>query len=144
MDPYNSSPVPTPVAPAVRAPAPRPARDHISRLEVSDKWKSRFRAIERAGGVDLPGLRDLARSDRLLVQFNWIAFLLGPFYYVAKGLWRQAIVYVVLAIACSLILEAMGLGKFGRGVGYGFAAIYCLRANISYYKTRVLGEAPWV
>ena len=41
-------------------------------------------------------------------------------------------------------MEAAGLGRFGRAVGYGFAAVYAVRANISYYKRTVLGEAPWV
>ena len=143
-DPYNSYQSHTPTAPVVRASPQRPQRDDISRLEVSDKWKDRFRAIERAGGPDLPDFRNLSVSDRRGVQFNWLAFLLGPFYYLAKGLWRQTIVYVLLAIACVFIMEAVGLGKFGRAVGYGFAAIYGIRANISYYKKVVLGETPWL
>jgi hypothetical protein len=144
-DPYNSYQSHPPVAPIVRAPvAPRPQRDNISRLDISDKWKARFRAIEAAGGPDLPNFRDLPMSDRRIIQFNWIAFFFGPFYYLAKGLWRQAVVYVLLAIACVLIMEAIGLGKFGRAVGYGFAAVYAMRANLSYYKKLVLGEAPWV
>jgi hypothetical protein len=138
-DPYNPYQPPT-TSPA----AAPPQRDNISRLDISDKWKSRFRAIERAGGPDLPKFRDLPISDRRMVQFNWIAFFLGPFYYVAKGLWRQAAVYVLIAIACILALDAVDLRRLGRAVGYGFAAVYAIRANISYYRKLVLGKAPWV
>ena len=144
MDPYNSYQSQAPASPVTSPPAPPPRRDNISRLHISDKWKARFGAIERAGGPDLPKFRDLPMSDRRGIQFNWIAFFLGPFYYIAKGLWRQAIVYILLAIACVLIMEVIGLGEFGRAVGYGFAAVYAVRANISYYKKLVLGEAPWV
>lgn len=142
-DPYNSYQNHAPATPATRTPPALPQRDHISTLKVSDKWKTRFRTIERAGGPDLPKFRELSTSDRLSVQFNWIAFILGPFYFLAKGLWRQAVVYVLAAIACVLIMEAMGLGRFSRVVGYGFAVVYSLRANISYYKKVVLDEAPW-
>lgn len=146
MDPYNSYQSHTPIAPAADSATPSPARkrDHISRLDVSDKWKERFRVIERAGGPELPNFRDLTTSERRGIQLNWLAFFLGPFYYLAKGLWRQTIIYVIAAIVCVLTLEVIGLGKISGSVGYGFAAVYAMRANISYYKKIVLGEAPWV
>lgn len=146
MDPYNSyqSHVPAAPTPAVDTLSPPPRRDNISRLDISENWKARFRAIEKAGGPDLPRFRDLSVADRKTVRFNWLAFFLGPFYYLAKGLWRQAIVYVLLAIGCVFIMDSIGLDRFSRGVGYGFAAVYALRANVSYYKRIVLGEMPWV
>jgi ABC-type branched-subunit amino acid transport system permease subunit len=78
------------------------------------------------------------------INFNWLAFLLGPFYFLAKGLWRQALVYVLLAIALVTLLEFAGLGQFGRAVGYGLAAIYAVRANVSYDANVVQGQAPWI
>ena len=145
MDPYNSHPSFAPTdRPAASPTSTARMVDPIARLDVSDKWKDRFRAIERAGGPDLPKFRSLSPAERRGVQFNWIAFFLGPFYFLAKGLWRQTVVYVLLAIACVLIMEAIGLGRFGRAVGYGFAAVYAIRANISYYKKVVLSESPWV
>ena len=143
-DPYNSYQTYVPAAPVISRPAmPPPTRDNISKLDVSEKWKSRFRSIENAGGPDLPHFRKLPMRERRAVQFNWSAFFFGPFYFLAKGLWRQAIVYLVAAIACVLIMDAIGLDKLGRAVGYGFAAVYGIRANVSYYKKIVLGEAPW-
>lgn len=145
MDPYNSysslDPAGRPATPSASTPR---KLDLIARLDVSDKWKDRFRAIERAGGPDLPKFRTLSPAERRGVQFNWIAFLFGPFYFLAKGLWRQAVVYVLLAIACGLTMEAVGLGEFGRAVGFGFAAVYAIRANVSYYRKVVLSESLWV
>ena len=144
-DPYNScgssvSPITQPSA----ATPPRAKADSISRLGVSESWKCKFRLIEKAGGPDLPHFRDLPFGERFGLNFNVLAFIFGPFYYLAKGLWRQAVLYFVFAVALVLLLEAMGLGKLSRGVGYGFAAAYALRANISYYKKVVLGDTPWL
>ena len=144
-DPYNSygSSVP-PAAQPVLAPPARAKADPIARLDVSESWKRKFRLIDKAGGPDLPHFRDLPFGERFGLNFNILAFIFGPFYYLAKGLWRQAILYFILAVALVLLFEAMGLGKFSRGIGYGFAAMYALRANISYYKRIVLGDTPWL
>lgn len=100
--------------------------------------------IDKAGGPELPHLRDLPFGERFGLNFNFLAFIFGPFYYLAKGLRRQAVLYFILTVALILLLEAIGLGKFSRGLGYGFAAVYALRANISYYKKVVLGDTPWL
>lgn len=143
-DPYNShgssvSPITQPAA----ATPPRAKADSISRLEVSESWKRKFRLIDEAGGPDMPHFRDLPFRDRFGLNFNVFAFIFGPFYYLAKGLWRQAVLYFIIAVAILFLLEAMGFGRFSRGVGYGVAAVYALRANISYYKKVVLSDTPW-
>ena len=92
----------------------------------------------------MPAFRDLPFGERFGLNFNILALIFGPFYYLIKGLWRQAILYFLCAVALVVLLEMMGLGKFSRAIGYGFAAVYAMRANISYYKKVVLGEAPWL
>ena len=148
-DPYNSygsqvAPVTRPaVAQSAPAPAPsRPTFDRIASLDVSDGWKRKFRLIEKAGGPDLPNFRDLPFGERFGMQMNFLAFFFGPIYYLIKGLWRQAVVYTVAIVVVLMVLEAMGVrvGRIGAAVG----ALYAVRANISYYKLRVLGEAPWI
>jgi hypothetical protein len=131
-DPYNSAGSQFAAAAAVAAPARPPAiaYDPIARLDVSDTWKKRFREIESAGGAST-------------TNFNLLAFLFGPFYYVAKGLWRQAIVYTLIAIAIVLVIDAMSGGRFTGGIGTGVGFVYSMRANISYYRLVVLGEKPY-
>jgi uncharacterized protein DUF2628 len=141
-DPYNSAESFIPSPGPVRSNAS--VTDNIARLDVSEKWKDRFRAIRKAGGWKLPAFRDLPASERRGLNFNFLAFLFGPFYFIAKGLWRQAIVYLVLAVLCVLIMDALGFDRFSRAVGYGFAALYAVRANVSYYRKVVEGEAPWI
>lgn len=118
--------------------------DLIGRLDVSETWKRRFYIIERAGGADLPNGRHLSFGDRRVVNFNFFAFFFGPFYYLAKGLWRQAILYTLLAVGISLLLELVGMGHATHFLGYGFAAVYAMRANTSYYRKALLDDAPWL
>ena len=135
--PYNSAPAYTPAvqpAPPSPASATRPAYDHIAHLDVGDYWKKRFREIERSGAIE----RGAAAYGT-----NWRAFFLGPIYFLAKGLWRQAIVYYVLAVALGVVLHAMGFGKGVRFAMLFVAGIGSMRANLSYYRKVVLDEAPW-
>lgn len=115
----------------------------ISQLSISKSWKQKFLLIEKAGGPDLPRFKDLGFSERFGLNFNIVAFILGPIYYVAKGLWRQALVYLLLTAAMVFILVVFGFQELSKIVGYFFAAIYAIRANISYYKRIVLNQKPW-
>ena len=142
-DPYNSAtamPVADPYAPP-RASLQAAPVDRIARLDVADSWKDVFRLIEKAGGAKLPKFRDLSIKERRAIQANWRAFFLGPLYFLAKGLWRPALVVFGTAVAIGLGLEAMGFGGAKTGIGVGF---YCyMRANVLYYRLKVDGEQPW-
>lgn len=144
-DPYNSNSYQAPAS-AVQPPAvPRAMqRDAIALADVSETWKRRFRAIEAAGGPTLPRFKELPFGERFGIQFNILAFLFGPFYFLAKGLWRQALLYVIIAIVVVVVMELIGFGRFASGAGYGFAAVYAMRANVSYYQRVVQQQAPWL
>jgi Protein of unknown function (DUF2628) len=119
----------------------------IDDLAVSATWKNRFRLIETAGGPRLTHIKDMPFGDRMRVMFNILAFLFGPFYYLAKGLWRKAITFFVLGVvvltALSLALGAAGVDGASRAFGYGLAAVFATRANIDYYKRMVLNDNGW-
>lgn len=142
-DPYNSYLTYKPAVRATMQPA-APQPDRIANLNVSDTWKQRFRTIEKAGGANLHKFRELSRSERRSIQFNIPAFFLGPIYFVAKGLWRQALVYLLAAIAIVVAMTELGYGKSTEGLGIAFGFFYSMRANPSCYQLRVLGKAPWV
>ncbi|MBI5558480.1 MAG: DUF2628 domain-containing protein [Deltaproteobacteria bacterium] len=116
----------------------------ISQLNISESWKQKFSLIEKAGGPELPYIKNLEFNERIGLKFNIVAFIFGPLYYVAKGLWRQAIVYLLLSVALGFLLEALGFHEIAKAVGYFFAAIFGLRANTSYYKKIVLCQTSWV
>ena len=148
-DPYNSYPshlqplTQTPST-AAQASSARPKIDKIARLDVSEKWKARFRAIEKAGGPKVPNSMELSYSERRLINSNWLAFFFWPVYLPLKGLWRQALSYFIIAMALAIFMELVGLGRFSRAIGYGVGFLAAFRANIGYYKSRVLGEVSWL
>lgn len=143
-DPYNSVGAQMAAPPPVPAStAQRPPPDPIARLEVSDSWKRRFRLIEKAGGVKLPDQRTaLTSRERLSVNFNAWGFLFGIFYFLAKGLWRPAVGYLGVAIAISVVLQALGVRHL-TGVGTGFGVVLGMRANLLYYQLKVLDQGAW-
>jgi hypothetical protein len=124
--------------------AAQSAVDRINSLDLSSKWKQRFILIAKAGGPEVPQLRQLAPKERRAIGFNIFAFLFGPFYYLLKGLWRQASVYFGLTVLCIFAMDAAGLEQIDRMAGGAASVIYGWRANISYYRRAVLGETFWL
>ncbi|WP_372875872.1 hypothetical protein [Pseudomonas sp.] len=59
MNPGN--PYATPHAAVLETRAPD---DLIAALPVSVKWRARFRAIQRAGGAQMPDLKQLCAAER--------------------------------------------------------------------------------
>lgn len=150
-DPYNNNPFANnPYAPpqaTADATVRRTTPDPIARLDVSEFWKERFRLIEKAGGPDLPLIRNLPSAERMKIGFNWLAYLLavlfGPIHYFVKGLWRQGLVYLGITILVLMLLAAIGINP-RAAVAIGMAAIYASRINVGYYRKVVLGNAPWL
>ena len=138
----------SPPASRVADPAENVSLDEIDALPVSDKWKIRFRAISKAGGVRLPNIKNLPKSERRGANgFNALAFFFGPFYYMAKGMWRRGITLFLVCLGVllvvELILEYFGLSKFSKSLGYGVGAVFAVRANIDFYKKMVLKDYGW-
>jgi hypothetical protein len=119
----------------------------IDSLRVSDGWRRKFRLIDKAGGAQLPNLRALPRNERSDIGFNVLGFLFGPFYYVAKGMWRKAIAFfgavIAIVYVLSIIMEMLGWGEVSKFAGYGASAIFAVRADIDYYKKMVLDDNGW-
>jgi len=137
-----------PYAPPL-APLAGDAETRIEALPVSDTWKRRFQAIAKAGGPSLPQFKSMSRAERRqAMAFNILAFLFGPLYYLAKGMWRRALSYTALALAAvmliDLLLEALGYGQFTRFLSYGVAGVFAMRANLDFYKLKVQGDNGWL
>ena len=125
-----------------------PGVDDIDSLPVSDSWKRRFKAMRKAGGPSLPNFKNLSREERkALSPFNALAFLFGPFYYLAKGMWKKGLTLFVLCLVGLLILDTVmvlvGLGSYARATGFAAAAVYGTLANRDYYAKMVLGHDGW-
>lgn len=116
--------------------------------EVSKRWVEVFALIENAGGAKLPELKSLDRGDRFKIKMNWLAFFLGPIYFLAIGLWRQVVSYLTLMVLYFNTVDILMLNVFGMTELPFPVLSYCLvwgmLANRSYYKRQVLGEKNWI
>ena len=123
------------------------AEADIAALPVSDSWKTRFYLIRRAGGPAMKQIKSLSFGERMQVTFNIVAFLFGPLYYLAKGMWRRAIllfcVCVAAVVALDVLLSMLHLAHPGPASGMAFGALWAVRANIDYYKKMVLKDKGW-
>lgn len=143
MTPDN--PYATPQAAVIEADSPEQL---ITSLPVSAMWQARFRAIARAGGPKMPHYKELPAADRRAAfGFNILAFLFGPIYYACKGMWKKGLALfllcAVVVISLGLLLDQFGYEKLANALGYGVGAVFAVRANIDYYKKRVLGDNGW-
>lgn len=122
----------------------------IALTGLSDGWKTRFAALQKAGGVDLPQSITLTLAERAMVLFNPWAFLFGPLYYVAKGMPKKAVALSLLAaalvLAARLALGALGLHSvmFSALVFFIPSALFATRANIDFFKKMVLDDEGWL
>ncbi len=127
----------------------RNAEPHVSVPSAQQKnsmcppeWKSVFDLIERAGGPKMPDAGKLSFNERIFVYFNVWGFLLGPIYYLARGMWKKAITFFVVGISIIAAL-VMAIGQDMAFTNFIIPAIFSSRANIDYYKKIILNDDGW-
>lgn len=114
-------------------------------IEVSEGWKKKFALIEKAGGPALPNLKSLSVMERFKVNFNVLAFVLCPIYYIAKGMWRKGI---TLFLIMAVVVLVMAFAFDGVVLAEKFSDIFgpllfATQANKDYYRKVVLGRNGW-
>jgi hypothetical protein len=126
---------------------PRDSTSDFNELPVSDTWKAVFSLIQKAGGPPLKNFKTLTFGERMRVGMNFFAFMLGPLYYAAKGMWKKglllflagnAIIFVV-AVICALLKVDVP----PQALGAGLSALFGSQANMDFYKKEVLGKSGW-
>jgi len=119
----------------------------ISGLSVSDAWKQLFALIQRAGGPPLKNFQSLSFGERMRVGMNFLAFLFGPFYYAAKGMWRKGLVLFVagnaIIIGIAFVCALLEIDVSAQALGAGLGAVFGSQANMDFYKKEVLGKSGW-
>jgi len=106
------------------------------------EWKSVFDLIERAGGPKMPDAEKLSLNERISVYFSVWGFLLGPIYYLAKGMWKKGITLFVGGIAIIVTLIT-AIGQDMAFTNFIIPAIFSSRANIDYYKKIIMNDNGW-
>lgn len=118
---------------------------------LSEKWRRRFAAIEKAGGERTrwwrwPEAKRLTGKEKRLITSNLWAFVFGPFYYLYLGLWRKAITLSLVALMIDVIL-----GMAGDALDFPVdhflwivsAVMFRQCANVDYYRKTVLKRREW-
>lgn len=120
---------------------------------LSQAWERRFAAIESAGGPSLPKYNQLSPQDRRALTVsasNFWAFVFGPLYYLAKGMWRKAITLGTIGVTAAFAFE---FAMLSVGVSDHLASgasnmvvpvLFAMRANVDYYKHVRLGDRGWL
>ena len=90
--------------------------------------------------------RNLTAGERASLTFNIWGMIFGPFYYMAKGMWKKAFSYTLVFFVLIEIVVLIGEHYNYRGVremGFITAVMFALRANVDYYKKMRLGDRSW-
>lgn len=122
------------------------ADSSLAAEQIDATWRVKFELLAKAGGPKLSSLKDLPFGERRKIIFNVWAFLVGPFYYAAKGMWKKAISLTAVSLALILVVEKV-FDSFeipGAAItNFVAPAIFATRANIDYYKKMVLNDNGW-
>lgn len=113
--------------------------------DLSATWQERFAFFDTYGAPEsLAGrasIRQLSFADKFKINFNPLAFLFGPFYFMALGLWKRVVGVIVFFVLVLLVDAIIPLpGKVLNAVGFGMAALYAYRANYAFYRKRREGR----
>ena len=116
-----------------------------SKAAVSKGWQRKFALVEKAGGVGLPNVKSLSMRERMTLNFNVWGFLLGPIYYIAKGMWKKGLTIFVIAFVVLVVVAVFfGGSKFADNLSTLLGPVlFATQANTDYYKKVVLGINKW-
>lgn len=127
---------------------------NIDNLDVSDVWKTRFRAFHEHGKPQSSwyGYKFNSNNPVLAIKggsvFNkenyvsWCAFMFCALWYFVKGMWKKGIVLGVLSIILGTIGEKIG----GPFIYAGYAVVGTIAAysgSYDYYKLKILKQTSW-
>lgn len=124
-------------------------------LNVSDAWRTKFEILEKIGAdeqsiykaMSSVEYKGLSFKEKQKVNFNILAFFLGPFYYFSKKMWAKGAVILaaIWVLAALLILVEVVVGASLPDVLYWIpSAVICAQlANYDYFRHVTHGEKMW-
>jgi uncharacterized protein DUF2628 len=121
-----------------------PDLDHLSPV-----WQTRF-DFYRAHGV--PGstpeskaaFRALPFFTRMRLTGNPLAFLFGPFYFLAKGMWRKGLALLAMALILGAAIGTFHLPDMAdRAATMVVPGLAMSTANYAYYLHLIKGSRSW-
>jgi hypothetical protein len=127
-----------PAAPRASLPAQPVPPESVQQLPIA--WQEIFALIEKGGGYRLSHSGSLTAAERRRIHFSFMAFLFGPLWYFAKGMWRRGFVlsFIIGAAICLLdlinILFLSGTPIIDRIEMAGSAVTFATLAKRDYYR----------
>jgi hypothetical protein len=124
---------------------PTPAND----TGLAKIWQTRFDFFRRFG---LPrssqesreAYRVLSLDQRMNISANVLAFVFGPVYFLAKGMWRKGLVLILVEFAVIFLFGMLGFSEIWlRAIGVGFAILATLIANYSFFLHKTRASTSW-
>ncbi len=118
------------------------------------KWQIRFAFFDKYGAPSTPEFQAAFKTEkpmrRVLLNMNFTAFLFGLIYFFVLGLWRKNLVLLAIFVGIIIILfiiEVIFEFSFSeiilRAIAMGFAMMWGITANYSYYLKEVKGINGW-
>lgn len=124
---------------------PAPGQD----TDLPPMWQKRFAFFRRFGlPRSSPQARDAYRalglSQRMDVSANVLAFVFGPLYFMAKGMWRKGLALLVVEFTVLMVLGILGVSEIWlRAIGVGFSVIATTTANYAYFLQVTQASTSW-
>jgi len=124
----------------------------IDRLEVSDQWKTFFKAVRDAGGLELTHHKALPKTERKPLTPPPLAllgaFFFGFFYYLYKGMWKKGLVLLGILLPClvvvATVLSLVGADLLVNLLGFAGGLVFAFMAPRDFYAVKVLRDDGWL
>jgi Protein of unknown function (DUF2628) len=122
--------------------------------DIKPKWRERFDFFDAYGAPSSPAFRaafkTLPRNKKRLVNFSFLGFFFGPFYFFALGLWKKALTLLAIALATTVLEAIFSIvtqidipRAVDTGISIGFGYLFGLCVNYAYYLKEVKGSQGW-
>jgi Protein of unknown function (DUF2628) len=117
--------------------------------QLSPVWQKRFDFYLAHG---LPGSTPQSKAafkalpfvTRMRLTGNPAAFLFGPFYFFAKGMWRKGLVLLAMALVLGAAIGTLNLPEMAeRAAAMVVPALAMTTANYAYYLHVTKDSRSW-
>ena len=125
---------------------------NIDQLNISDVWKTRFKAFQEYGqsestwyGYKFNSSNPILSSGSIFNKNNYVsimAFLFNVLWYFVKGMWKKGIILILIGGAGNIIIDKIiGKDLYLGSLIIGVIAAYS--GSYDYYKYKVLRQSSW-
>ncbi|WP_378609125.1 DUF2628 domain-containing protein [Nocardia lasii] len=122
---------------------------------MKPRWRQRFEFFDAhgapAGRPFQQALRQKSFKERAFWNWNVLAFIFGPFYFLTLGMWRKALTLLALSATVVTLLAMVDFAiRFGnipefiwRAVPFALAGLYGASADYAYYLHTTRNPQSW-